>query len=273
MTRFSSRKSVKNAKIAALLLPGIGTRNDLRAAVEAGIQKVRIATLCTEADVSEQHFGLAKELGLETVGFLMMSHPRPPEVLVQQALLMEKYGADWVYIVDSAGAMLPSDAYSRVKALSEALTTAQPGFHAHNNLGVAIGNTLAALDAGATIVDGTLRGYGAGAGNTATEVLAAVLERIGLNPGLDVFKLMDAAEFILAPIQTFQPYPDRDSVAIGYAGVYSTFLLYAKRIGGELGVDPRDILMELGRRQTVAGQEDWIMRVGLELQAAQKVSV
>ncbi|WP_420594560.1 4-hydroxy-2-oxovalerate aldolase [Deinococcus sp.] len=265
-----ARESVTRAKIAALLIPGIGTRQDLRAATDAGIQMVRVATLCTEADVSEEHFGLAKELGLETAGFLMMSHLRPPEVLAEQALKMEGYGADYVYIVDSAGAMLPQDAFVRVQALSGALTTARPGFHGHNNLGVAIGNTLAALDAGARIVDGTLRGYGAGAGNTATEVLAAVLERAGLNPGLDVFKLMDAAEFVLGPIQSFQPYPDRDSIAIGYAGVYSTFLLHAKRIGAELGVDPRDILIELGRRQTVAGQEDWIMRVALELKEAQQ---
>ena len=266
----AARESVSRAKIAALLIPGIGTRRDLRAATEAGIQMVRIATLCTEADVSEEHFGLARELGLETAGFLMMSHLRPPELLAEQALLMESYGAEYVYVVDSAGAMLPGDAYARVRALSEALTTAQPGFHAHNNLGVAIGNTLAALDAGAKIVDGTLRGYGAGAGNTATEVLAAVLDRAGLNPGLDVFKLMDAAEFVLGPIQSFQPYPDRDSIAIGYAGVYSTFLLHARRVGLELGLDPRDILMELGRRQTVAGQEDWIVRVALELKAAQQ---
>ena len=268
----AARESVSRAKIAALLIPGIGTRQDLKAATEAGIQLVRVATLCTEADVSEEHFGLAKELGLETAGFLMMSHLRPPEVLAEQALKMEGYGADYVYIVDSAGAMLPHDAYLRVQALSGALTTAQPGFHGHNNLGVAIGNTLAALDAGARIVDGTLRGYGAGAGNTATEVLAAVLERAGLNPGLDVFKLMDAAEFVLGPIQTFQPYPDRDAIAIGYAGVYSTFLLHAKRIGAELGVDARDILIELGRRQTVAGQEDWIMRVALELKEAQRAA-
>lgn len=280
----AARESVEHARIAALLLPGVGTRQDLKAAAAAGVQVVRIATLCTEADVSEQHFGAAKELGLETVGFLMMSHLRPPEVLAEQARLMEAYGADWVYIVDSAGAMLPGDAYVRVAALSAALTTAQPGFHAHNNLGVAVGNTLAAVAAGAQIVDGSLRGYGAGAGNAATEILAAVFDRaglsvglgvglsVGLSTGLDVFRLMDAAEFVLGPIQAFQPFPDRDAITIGYAGVYSTFLLHAKRIGQELGVDPRDILMELGRRQTVAGQEDWIMRVALELRGTRGVS-
>ncbi|APD08323.1 MULTISPECIES: 4-hydroxy-2-oxovalerate aldolase [Thermus] len=259
------REEVRRAKVAALLLPGIGTRKELREAVEAGIQMVRIATQCTEADISEQHFGMAKEMGLIAVGFLMMSHMRPPEFLAEQARLMESYGADVVYIVDSAGAMLPQDAYARVKALKGALTRAQVGFHAHNNLGLAIGNTLAALAAGADWVDGTLRGYGAGAGNAATEVLAAVLDKAGLNPGLDVFKLLDAAEYVMGPILHFQPYPDRDSIAIGYAGVYSTFLLHAKRIGKEFGVDPLAILLELGRRQAVAGQEDWILRVALEL--------
>jgi 4-hydroxy 2-oxovalerate aldolase len=161
--------------------------------------------------------------------------------------------------------MLPQDAYARVRALKDALSRAKVGFHAHNNLGLAIGNTLAALAAGADWVDGTLRGYGAGAGNAPTEVLAAVLDRAGLNPGLQVFKLLEAAEFVLGPILHFQPYPDRDSIAIGYAGVYSTFLLHAKRIGKELGVDPMAILLELGRRQAVAGQEDWILRVALEL--------
>ncbi len=259
------RETVKRAKVAALLLPGIGTRKELKEAVEAGIGMVRIATQCTEADISEQHFGMAKEMGLEAVGFLMMSHMRPPEFLAEQALLMESYGADVVYIVDSAGAMLPEDACARVKALKEALSKAKVGFHAHNNLGLAIGNTLAALKAGADWVDATLRGYGAGAGNAPLEVLAAVLDKAGLNPGLDVFKLLDTAEYVMGPILHFQPYPDRDSVAIGYAGVYSTFLLHAKRIGKELGVDPLAILLELGRRQAVAGQEDWILRVALEL--------
>lgn len=253
-----------NAKIAALLLPGIGTRKELKEAVERGIQVVRIATQCTEADISQQHFGMAKEMGLEAVGFLMMSHMRPPEFLAEQALLMESYGADCVYIVDSAGAMLPQDAAARVRALKDALSI-QVGYHAHNNLGVAIGNTLAAIEAGADQVDGTLRGLGAGAGNAATELLVAVLDKMGLNPGIDVFKLLDAAEFVVAPFMPFQPIPDRDSIAIGYAGVYSTFLLHAKRWGEKYGVDPLEILVELGRRQTVAGQEDWILDVALEL--------
>jgi 4-hydroxy 2-oxovalerate aldolase len=260
-----ARETARQAKIAALLLPGVGTRQELKAAAERGVQIVRVATQCTEADISEQHFGLAKEMGLETVGFLMMSHMRPPEFLAEQALLMEGYGADCVYVVDSAGALLPEGAAARVRALKAALTRAQVGFHAHNNLGLGIGNTLAALEAGADQIDGTLRGLGAGAGNAATELLAAVLDRMGLNPGLNVFSLMDAAEYIVAPIMPFQPLPDRDGITIGYAGVYSTFLLHAKRAGERFGVDPRDILMELGRRQAVAGQEDWILDVALDL--------
>jgi 4-hydroxy 2-oxovalerate aldolase len=259
-----ARAAAVQARIAVLLLPGIGTRNDLREAVQRGAQVVRIATQCTEADISEQHFGVAKEMGLEAVGFLMMAHMRPPELLVEQARLMESYGADCVYVVDSAGAMLPRDTSVRVRALKEALSI-QVGFHAHNNLGLGVGNTLAALEAGADQIDGCLRGLGAGAGNAATELLAAVLDRIGINPGLDVFRLMHAAEYVVAPIMHFQPFPDRDAIAIGYAGVYSTFLLHAKRLGEKFAVDPLEILVELGRRQAVAGQEDWILDVTLDL--------
>lgn len=267
-----ARSVCKQAKIAALLLPGIGTVEELKDAVERGVQVLRIATQCTEADISQEHFEIAKEMGLETVGFLMMSHMRPPEVLVEQAKLMESYGADCVYIVDSAGAMLPDDAYDRVKALKENLSI-QVGFHAHNNLGVAIGNSLAALKAGVDQLDGSIRGLGAGAGNAATELLAAVLDRIGANPGLDVFKLQDTAEYIMAPIMPFQPIPDRDSITIGYAGVYSTFLLHAQRAGKRYGIDAREVLMELGRRQAVAGQEDWILDVALELARKKKGTV
>ena len=254
----------EQARIAALLLPGIGTVEELKEAVERGVQVLRIATHCTEADISQQHFEIAKEMDLEAVGFLMMAHMRPPEVLVEQAKLMESYGADCVYIVDSAGAMLPKDAAERVKALKENLDV-QVGFHAHDNLGVGIGNSLAALEAGADQLDGSLRGLGAGAGNAKTELLAAVLDKLGVETGLDVFKLMDAAEYVIAPIMPFQPFPDRDSIAIGYAGVYSTFLLHAKRAAERYDVDPRDIMVELGRREAVAGQEDWVIDVALDV--------
>lgn len=259
-----ARKAVTNARVAALLLPGIGTRKELKDAIARGIQVVRIATQCTEADISQQHFGMAKEMGLEAVGFLMMSHMRPPEFLAEQAMLMESYGADCVYVVDSAGALLPDGAAARVRALKESLKV-QVGFHAHNNLGLGVGNTLAAVEAGADQVDGTLRGLGAGAGNTATELIAATLDKLGYEHEWDVFGLLDAAEFVVAPMMPFQPFPDRDSIAIGYAGVYSTFLLHAKRLGQQYKVDPLEILVELGRRKAVAGQEDWILDVTLEL--------
>jgi 4-hydroxy 2-oxovalerate aldolase len=259
-----ARQAVSRAKIAALLLPGIGTRKELKEAIARGIQVVRIATQCTEADISQQHFGMAREMGLEAIGFLMMSHMRPPEFLAEQAQLMESYGAHCVYVVDSAGALLPDGAAARVRALKEALKI-QVGFHAHNNLGVAIGNTLAAVEAGADQVDGCLRGLGAGAGNAATELIAATLDKLGYEHEWDVFGLLDAAEFVVAPFMPFQPIPDRDSIAIGYAGVYSTFLLHAKRLGKQYEVDPLEILVELGRRKAVAGQEDWILDVTLEL--------
>lgn len=260
----TAAEACEQARIASLLVPGIGTVNELREAASRGTEIVRVATQCTEADVSGEHFEMAKELGLETVGFLMMAHLRPPEFLAEQAKMMESYGADCVYVVDSAGAMLPDDAADRVKALKDSLDI-QVGFHAHDNLGSAIGNTIAAVKAGADQIDGSLRGLGAGAGNASTELVAAVLDRMGLNPGLDVFALMDAAEYVIAPFMPFQPFPDRDSIAIGYAGVYSTFLLHAKRAAERYGLDSREILVELGRRQAVAGQEDWILDVALEL--------
>lgn len=267
----AAREVCSRAKIAVLLLPGVGTKTDLQEAARRGASVVRIATQCTEADVSEQHFGLARELGLEAIGFLMMAHMRPPEVLAAQARLMESYGADCVYVVDSAGAMLPRDAAARVTEFKRTIKC-QVGFHAHNNLGVAIGNSLAAIEAGAEQIDGCLRGLGAGAGNAPTELLAAVLDKLGLNPGLDVFKLSDAAEHVLAPMMPFQPIPDRDALTIGYAGVYSTFLLHARRAGERFGLDPREILVELGRRKAMAGQEDWILDVAQDL-AAKKAGV
>ncbi|HET8840549.1 MAG TPA: 4-hydroxy-2-oxovalerate aldolase [Ktedonobacteraceae bacterium] len=259
-----ARGVCKQARIAVLLLPGIGTLKELHEAAEQGAQIVRIATQCTEADISQQHFESARKMGLETVGFLMMAHMRPPADLAVQAKLMESYGADCVYIVDSAGAMLPHDAYARVKALKEALSC-QVGFHAHNNLGVAVGNSIAALEAGADQLDGCLRGLGAGAGNAPTELLAAALDKLEIDSGLNVYKLMDAAEYVIAPMMPFQPFPDRDAISIGYAGVYSTFLLHARHAGERYGIDPRDILTELGKRQAMAGQEDWILDVALEL--------
>jgi len=258
--------AAQRARIAVLLLPGVGTGHDLTAAAEQGARVVRIATHCTEADISEQHFGLGRELGLETIGFLMMSHMLSPDSLAEQAALMASYGASCVYIVDSAGAMVPRDVRLGVQALAARIPAV--GFHAHNNLGLAIGNTVTAVEAGATRIDGCLRGLGAGAGNAATELLAAVLDRMGLDSGLDLFALSDAAEGVVKPLMPFQPFPDRESLAIGDAGVYSTFLLHAKRHAERLGLDPRQILVELGERRAVAGQEDWILDVALELAGA-----
>lgn len=254
----------EQARIAALLLPGVGTVEQLKEAVERGIEVLRIATHCTEADISQQHFEMAKEMDLEAIGFLMMAHMRGPEDLLEQAKLMESYGSDCVYIVDSAGAMLPNDAAERVETMKEGLDC-QVGFHAHDNLGVGVGNSLAALEAGADQLDGSLRGLGAGAGNAKTELLAAVLDKMGVETGLDVFKLMDAAEYTIAPIMPFQPFPDRDSISIGYAGVYSTFLLHAKRAAERYDVDVREIMVELGRREAVAGQEDWVIDVAMDV--------
>jgi 4-hydroxy 2-oxovalerate aldolase len=255
--------TAQRARIAVLLIPGIGTRVTLKAAHERGATAVRIATHCTEADISEQHFAAAKDLGMEAIGFLMMSHMLEPGALAEQASLMHGYGADAIYIVDSAGALVPAGARERVAALCG--VTGDVGFHAHNNLGLAIGNTVAAIEAGATRIDGCLRGLGAGAGNAATELLAATLDRMGFDSPLDAFALSDAAEHVVLPLMPFQPFPDRESMAIGYAGVYSTFLLHAKRHGERLGLDPRDILVELGRRKAVAGQEDWIVDVAEDL--------
>ncbi|WP_275896028.1 4-hydroxy-2-oxovalerate aldolase [Aeribacillus pallidus] len=260
-------KTSRRAKIAALLLPGIGTKKELQQAKDCGIQMVRIATQCSEADVSEQHFGLAKELGLETVGFLMMAHMLSPEELAQQAKLMESYGADIVYIVDSAGTMLPQDVIDRVTALKKVLNV-PIGFHAHNNLGLAIGNSLVAIQAGATNIDASTRGLGAGSGNTQTEVLVAVLSRMGIETGIDLFQIMDAAEYIVDPLMDSPMIVNRDALTIGFTGVYSTFLWHAKQAGEKFGIDPREILIELGRRKAVAGQEDWILDVASDLSSA-----
>jgi 4-hydroxy 2-oxovalerate aldolase len=257
-------KTSKNAKIASLLIPGIGTRKELERAKACGISMVRIATQCSEADISEQHFGLAKELNLETVGFLMMAHMLSPDELAQQAKLMETYGADTVYIVDSAGTMMPRDVTDRVKRLNSELTI-PIGFHGHNNIGLAIGNSLAAIEAGAVCIDTSTRGLGAGSGNTQTEVLVAALSRLGYETGIDLFRIMDAAEFIIDPIMAGPMTINRDALTIGYTGLYSTFLLHAKKAAEKFGVDSREILLELAKRKAVAGQEDWILDVAAEI--------
>ncbi|TYS90744.1 4-hydroxy-2-oxovalerate aldolase [Rossellomorea aquimaris] len=254
----------RQAKIGVLLLPGIGTVNELKKAEQAGARLARIATHVTEADVSKQHIQTAKELGMETVGFLMMAHMAPMEKLIQQAKLMESYGADTIYIVDSAGAMLPHEVRERVKALKQSVHS-NIGFHAHNNLSLAMANTLAAIEEGATWVDGSVRCLGAGAGNTQTEVLISILDRMNIETGIDHYKMMDLAEDIVAPILENPQEITKGSLILGYAGVYSSFLLHAQKAARKFNVDPRDILVELGRRGVVGGQEDMIVDVASEL--------
>lgn len=256
--------SVKQAKIAVLLLPGIGTMNELKEASQLGVKMARIATHVTEADVSQQHIALAKKLGLETVGFLMMSHMAPTAKLVEQAKLMESYGADTVYVVDSAGALLPYQVSEKIRALKDELNV-NIGFHGHNNLSLAMANTLAAIEQGATRIDGSIRCLGAGAGNTQTEVLVSVLDKLGIRTGVDLYKMMDIAEDLVAPILEKPQEITKDSLVLGYAGVYSSFLLHAQRAAERFGVDSRDILLELGKRSVVGGQEDMIMDVAAEI--------
>lgn len=256
--------SAKNAKIAVLLLPGIGTMKDLKEAVKLGVKMARVATHVTEADVAQQHISLSKELGLETVGFLMMSHTVPVEKLVEQAKLMESYGADTVYVVDSAGAMLPNEVREKIRAMKESLSV-NVGFHAHNNLSLAMANTLVAIEEGVTRIDGSIRCLGAGAGNTQTEVLVAVLDKLKVETGIDVYKTMDIAEELIAPILEKPQEITKDSLVLGYAGVYSSFLLHAQKAAERFGVDSRTILVELGKRKVVGGQEDMIIDVAAEL--------
>jgi 4-hydroxy-2-oxovalerate/4-hydroxy-2-oxohexanoate aldolase len=254
------------AKISALLLPGIGTVDELRLAVDCGAATLRVATHCTEADVAEQHLGLARKLGVDTVGFLMMAHMIPPEELARQAKLMEGYGAETVYVTDSAGAMLPGDVTARIGALRAALRPeTQIGFHGHHNLAMGVANSLAAIEAGALRIDASAAGLGAGAGNTPLEVMVAVLDRLGADHGVDLYAVMDVAEDLVVPLMDAPVRLDRDALILGYAGVYSSFLLFAKRAGERHGVSPRDILVEMGRRRTVGGQEDLIEDVAIEL--------
>jgi 4-hydroxy 2-oxovalerate aldolase len=261
--------ALTRAKLAVLLLPGIGTKHDLKRAAQLGARVARIATHCTEADIAQQHIGLAKALGMRVVGFLMMAHMAPPEKLVEQARLMESYGADCVYVVDSAGAMVTPEARERVRALRQALQC-EVGFHAHNNLSLAVANSVAAIEEGATHIDASTCGLGAGAGNTQTEVLAAVLARLGYETNIDLSRLMDVAEELVKPIMLRPQIIDRDSLTIGYAGVYSTFLLHAKRAAKQFGVDSQALLAELGRRKMVGGQEDMIIDVAVEMAEAKQ---
>ena len=258
---------MKRSKVSALLLPGIGTVDHLKMAHELGVHTIRVATHCTEADVSEQHITQARKLDMDTVGFLMMAHMNSPEGLVKQARLMEGYGANCIYVTDSAGYMLPDDVTARISAVRAALKPeTELGFHGHHNLAMGVANSLAAIAAGANRIDAACAGLGAGAGNTPMEVLVAVLDRMGVRTGVDVWKIQDVAEDLVVPLMDFPIRIDRDALTLGYAGVYGSFLLFAKRAEAKYGVPARDILVELGRRGMVGGQEDMIEDTALTLQ-------
>lgn len=258
--------TVKRAKVSALLLPGIGTVEHLRMAKDLGVATLRVATHCTEADVSEQHIALSRKLGLDTVGFLMMAHMLEPAKLLEQALLMESYGANCIYCTDSAGYMLPADVTARIALLRERLKPdTEIGFHGHHNLAMGIANSIAAVESGAVRIDGSAAGLGAGAGNTPLEVFNAVCHRMGIGTGVDVMRLADVAEDLVTPIMDMPIRIDRDSLVLGYAGVYSSFLLFAKRAAAKYGVPSEDILIEMGRMKTVGGQEDMIEDVAINM--------
>ncbi|SEA59475.1 4-hydroxy-2-oxovalerate aldolase [Marinobacterium iners] len=257
---------MKNAKISALLLPGIGTVDHLKMARDCGVSTIRVATHCTEADVSEQHIGMAAKMEMDTVGFLMMAHMVSPEKILEQAKLMVSYGANCIYATDSAGYMLPDDVTARIGLLrAELPKEVEVGFHGHHNMGMAIANSLAAIEAGASRIDGSVAGLGAGAGNTPLEVFCAVLDRMGVETGVDLYKIMDVAEDLIVPMMDQPIRVDRNALTLGYAGVYSSFLLFAERAEKKYGISARDILVELGRRGTVGGQEDMIEDLALTM--------
>jgi len=256
----------RRAKIAVLLLPGVGTITDLKHAHEVGASVARIATHCTEADVSVQHFGAARALGMETVGFLMLAHRISPAGLAGQARTMVDAGAQCVYVVDSAGALVLGDAQARVQAvLAEVGDQAQVGFHGHQNLSLGVANSVLAVQAGARQVDGALCALGAGAGNAPTEVLAATFDRIGVPTGVDVHGVLEAAEQVVRPLIPRLPWMDRSSIVQGYAGVYSSFLLHAERAAERYGVPAHEILQRVGEHGYVGGQQDMIIDIALQI--------
>lgn len=257
---------LKRARASVLLIPGLGTMKELAIAHEHGIASVHVATHCTEADTSPQHIAFARKLGLDTTGFLMMAHLNTPEGIAAQGKLMESYGAQTVYVTDSAGFMLPEDVKVRIARLREVLKPeTEIGFHGHHNLGMGIANSIAAIEEGASRIDASVAGLGAGAGNTPLEVLVAVLDRMGVETGCDLFKLMDMAEDVVVPMMEHVVRVDRASLTLGFAGVYSTFLLHTTRLGAKYGLPARDILVELGRRKMIGGQEDMIEDTALTM--------
>jgi 4-hydroxy 2-oxovalerate aldolase len=262
-------ETARRAKIAALMLPGLGSMEDISAAADIGVSVIRIATHATEADISIQHFGLARDLGLETVGFLMMAHSLGPAALAKQARIMADAGCQCVYVVDSAGALVLEQVSDRVSALvAEIGKDARVGFHGHENLDLGVANSVCAIRAGATQIDCSTRRLGAGAGNTPTEAMVAVCGKLGIRTGIDVLQMFDVAEEIVRPVMDTECTLDRLSLIMGYAGVYSSFLRHAYRAGERYGVSGAEILLRCGERQLVGGQEDQIIEIAVDLAEA-----
>ncbi|MCG8927043.1 4-hydroxy-2-oxovalerate aldolase [Lentzea sp. CC55] len=259
-------ETATRARIAVLMLPGVGVKDDILVSQDNGASIVRIATHCTEADVSVQHFQLARDRGLETVGFLMMAHSRPPEALAKQARVMADAGCQCVYVVDSAGALVLEQVSERVEALvAELGDDAQVGFHGHENLGLSVANSVAAARAGARQIDGSVRGFGAGAGNTPLEAFVGVCDKLGFTTGVDFFEIVDAAEDVVRPVMPEECLLDRMALMMGYAGVYSSFLKHAYTQAERYGVSGAQILVRAGERKLVGGQEDQLIDIALEL--------